>query len=115
MQKDGDGTGYFREAACDPLTFVAYINSAECVYTDSFHAIMLALILNKRVVIFERAGGKEMNTRITELVERYNLQNCVYMGNVSLEKLGTYNIDEANKVLENERASADDYYKQFTV
>lgn len=76
---------------------------------------MLALILNKRVVIFERAGGKEMNTRITELVERYNLQNCVYMGNVSLEKLGTYNIDEANKVLENERASADDYYKQFTV
>lgn len=104
-----------REAACDPLTFVAYINSAECVYTDSFHAIMLALILNKRVVIFERAGGKEMNTRITELVERYNLQNCVYMGNVSLEKLGTYNIDEANKVLENERASADDYYKQFTV
>ena len=82
-----------REAACDPLTFVAYINSAECVYTDSFHAIMLALILNKRVVIFERAGGKEMNTRITELVERYNLQNCVYMGNVSLEKLGTYNIE----------------------
>ena len=104
-----------REAACDPLTFVAYINSAECVYTDSFHAIMLALILNKRVVIFERAGGKEMNTRITELVERYKLQNCVYRGNESLEKLGTYNIDEANKVLENERASADDYYKQFTV
>ena len=34
---------------------------------------------------------------------------------ISLEKLGTYNIDEANKVLENERASADDYYKQFTV
>lgn len=104
-----------KEAACDPLTFVAYINSAECIYTDSFHAIMLALILNKRVVIFERAGGKEMNTRIIELIKRYNLQSCVYTENESLEKLGTYNIDEVNKILENERICADDYYKQFAV
>ena len=53
-----------KEAACDPLAFVSYLEQAKCIYTDSFHAVMLAVILNKRVVIFERAGGREMNIRI---------------------------------------------------
>lgn len=68
-----------------------------------------------KTVEIERAGGKEMNTRIIELIKRYNLQSCVYTENESLEKLGTYNIDEVNKILENERICADDYYKQFAV
>ncbi len=104
-----------KEAACDPLEFVAYIRSAKFVYTDSFHAIMLSLILNKNVVIFEREGGKAMNTRINELIERYGLSNCTYNQNEDLQNklLGLYDIDNVNTILESERNNADEYYRQF--
>lgn len=102
-----------KEAACNPLEFVSYLEQAECIYTDSFHAVMLAIILNKRVVIFERAGGREMNTRILELVARYHLENCLYSEEKNDENLGKYNVCEANAILDRERDLANEYYKQF--
>lgn len=102
-----------KEAACNPLEFVSYLEQAECIYTDSFHAVMLAVILNKRVIIFERAGGREMNTRILELMARYHLENCLYCEGKSVKNLGEYNACEANAILDRERAFANEYYRQF--
>lgn len=102
-----------KESTCDPFEFISFINQSECVYTDSFHAIMLALILNKRVVIFQRKGGEEMNTRIFELVERYHLENCLYSEKDNILNLGYYDCDNVNRILESERRIAEEYYEQF--
>ena len=103
-----------KESSCDPFEFIALINQSECVYTDSFHAIMIALILNKRVVIFQRKGGEEMNTRISELVERYNIENCLYSDNENSSHLGYYDHEKVNIILQSERKIAEEYYEQFT-
>ena len=102
-----------KESACDPFDFISLINQSECLYTDSFHAVMLAIILNKRVVIFQRKGGETMNTRIHELVDRYHLKDCLFTNNDNSCQLGEYDRSEVNRILESERRIAEEYYGQF--
>lgn len=104
------------EAACNPMEFVSYLNAAKTVFTDSFHAVMLSLILNNNVVIFERVGGEKMNTRILELIKRYRLSNCVFSESCSKDgatESGCYDKDYVNSVLESERSMANEYYQKF--
>lgn len=103
---------YESDAACDPLMFVSLISSANYVFTDSYHAIMLALILNTNLVIFNRNGGESMNTRIIEIVQKYNLESCLF-DNCKGELLPNYDKNTIQQILERERDIADEYYKNF--
>ena len=105
-----------KESTCDPLEFVSCIENAEMVLTDSFHAVMLTIIHNTPLVIFNRIGGEEMSTRITELVERYQLQKCVFeglAGDVDNASVGRYDLNYVNGILDSERAAADEYYRNI--
>lgn len=99
------------ESTCDPFAFISYMHRSEIVFTDSFHAVMFALILNKKVVIFDRVGGQEMNTRIEDLINRFGLRSCKYQPGESMD--GQYDTELVNSILSDERKKAYEYYKQF--
>lgn len=97
--------------AIDPLDFVALIRDAFLVCTDSFHAIMIALIMKSKTVIFEREGGEKMNTRINEIIERYGLESWCYKSNMSSSDIPILDEDYIQSVLQEEREKGYEYYK----
>lgn len=61
--------------------FVRLVRDADMVLTDSFHATVLSIIYGKRFVEFLRfreADKGSQNSRLTELLDRYGLQNRWY-------------------------------------
>ncbi len=61
-----------------PWDFLAMIDGAECVLTDSFHATVFSIIFHKKFYTFERqyVHGHSQSTRITELLNDCHLQSC---------------------------------------
>lgn len=61
-----------------PWDFLAMIDNAEYVMTDSFHATVFSIIFHKKFYTFERqyVHGHSQSTRITELLTDCQLQNC---------------------------------------
>ena len=61
-----------------PWDFLAMIDGAEYVLTDSFHATVFSIIFHKKFYTFERqyVHGHSQSTRITELLTDCQLQSC---------------------------------------
>ncbi len=60
-----------------PIDFINYINNAEFVITDSFHATAFCLILNKPFVVF-LANDYGKDSRILSLLNNYGMSDHVY-------------------------------------
>ena len=61
--------------------FVRLINDASIICTDSFHATAISINLKKNFVEFMRFSlddPKSQNSRITDILKRYNLEDRVY-------------------------------------
>lgn len=59
-----------------PREFIAMINNAMCVFTDSFHAVAFSVNFQKNFYVFDRDGfsGKEsMNSRVIDFLDKINL------------------------------------------
>lgn len=121
MEADGytlqDETfGDIRDFTSGPAEFVGLIKSAECVITDSFHAIVFSLIYHKPFYVFERntqVGGGTMNSRIHDFLEEFGLKDRLVTPE-RLEKKKTIEpIDYtyADKVLARRRKESYDYLK----
>lgn len=108
--------GDIRDFTSGPAEFVGLIKSAECVITDSFHAIVFSLIYHKPFYVFERntqVGGGTMNSRIHDFLEEFGLQDRLVTPE-QLEKKKTIEpIDYtyADKVLARRRKESYDYLK----
>lgn len=64
--------------------FLFYIANAQLVVTDSFHATSFSLIFEKQFIEFlrfDRADAESQNSRIFDLLEKYELSNRVFEGN----------------------------------
>lgn len=64
-----------------PLEFVDLINKASLVCTDSFHATALSINFQKNFIEFMRFTSGDLhsqNSRILNILERYNLQKRIY-------------------------------------
>jgi hypothetical protein len=59
-----------------PADFVNYINHASLVFTDSFHTTVFSILLETPFVVVTR--GESMDSRLTELVMRYGLEDGIY-------------------------------------
>ena len=73
---------YYPQAGIED--FVKLINGASIVCTDSFHATAISINLKKNFVEFMRFtldDPKSQNSRITDILKRYNLQNRIYGSN----------------------------------
>ena len=59
-----------------PREFIALINGAQCVFTDSFHGLAFSINLGKNFYVFNRddqSGPQSMNARITDTLAMFGL------------------------------------------
>ena len=62
---------------CSPREYVAYINGASYICTDSFHTALFSINLGKEFYVFDRQylHSHPQTSRISELLVRYNLND----------------------------------------
>ena len=63
-----------------PAEFLSLIKYADHVFTDSFHGTVFSILFEKEFTVFERAkrsGKVNMNSRLTDLLETFNLKEML--------------------------------------
>ncbi len=55
-----------------PEQFLGLIKNSECVFTDSFHAVVFSNIFNKNYFVFKRSEKDNMSSRIFSITELFN-------------------------------------------
>lgn len=66
-----------------PIGFVKRIRDSRIVLTDSFHAVVFSIIFHKEFFVFGRTdGNSEMNNRLYDLLDEYDLKDR-YISNVA--------------------------------
>ncbi|GGK60426.1 hypothetical protein GCM10007963_30670 [Lutibacter litoralis] len=61
--------------AITPSEWVDYINDASLFLTDSFHGVVFSTVLQTPFVVYSRVGGESMQTRISHILEKFNMEN----------------------------------------
>lgn len=62
-------------AACSPQQFLSLIKHAECVFTDSFHAVVFSYIFKKNFFVFKRGERDNMSSRIDSITKLFAAQD----------------------------------------
>ena len=86
--------------------------NAKLICTDSFHSSVFAIIFHKHFLVFESEDKeKNMNSRLTTLLEKFDLKENKYTeGEIKLQLFRTdFNLVE--KKLEKERVKTDNFFK----
>lgn len=58
-----------------PKDFISLIKYSECVFTDSFHAVVFSQIYWKQFFVFNRNSNGNLNSRIISIVDLLGLSN----------------------------------------
>lgn len=96
---------------CGPSEFLFLEKNAELICTDSFHSSVFSIIFHRHFLVFER-DDKEVNmsSRITTLLEKFNLtQNKYTKGEINLD-LFSIDFDFIEKRLEKERGKTNKFF-----
>lgn len=84
-----------------PREFIALINGAQCVFTDSFHGLAFSINFGKNFYVFNRndqSGPDSMNARITDtlatfgLTERHITDKNAGLDNKPLDSTHAHNV-----------------------
>lgn len=87
-----------------PGAFLELVRRAAFVCTDSFHGACFSLNFNKQFVVKTSEAAVQSNVRITDLLARYGIEDCLYAaGDPSACNV---DYDRANQVLDCDRANA---------
>lgn len=63
----------------NPGEFIDYINSASIICTDSFHAIIFSMQMEKPFMVFDREGkSAPMSSRIETLLSKFSFESRTY-------------------------------------
>lgn len=66
---------YKRDYTNGPLEFLKLIKNAECVFTNSFHAIAFSIIFKKKFWAFSQDAHQASQSRIDNILSELNLEN----------------------------------------
>lgn len=93
---------------CGPREYVAYINYADEIYTDSFHTTLFSINLNKQLYTFERQyrHGYSQKDRICDLLSRYMLGDRFIC---SVDSIVSSQVETCANVICTERKITKDY------
>lgn len=93
----------------NPQEFLYLEDNAFLICTDSFHSCVFAIIFDTPFLVFKREGSKyDMNTRITNLLDKFDLNNRYYNGKYEQEILKC-DYQKANKILNEERKKSNEF------
>ena len=96
----------------DPSEFIALINNAELMCTDSFHGVVFSLIMKTPFILFNRKDKEiSMNSRLETLLSLFNMENRI---NEKVSDRDIFNIEcsEVDKIIDFERKKAIKYLKR---
>lgn len=57
-----------------PEDFISLIANSECVFTDSFHAVVFSLIFKKQFFVFDRIIKQSLGSRIKDLTDLFKAE-----------------------------------------
>jgi len=99
----------------DPAEFVELINNAKLICTDSFHGAAFSITLNKPFIVFDRIEHTQpsMNSRITTLLQKFNLENRYWFSHYDLKMVfEAIDYKEVNKILHMEKKKALEFLRK---
>lgn len=76
--------------AITPSEWVDYINNASLFLTDSFHGVVFSIIMQTPFAVYSRVGGESMQTRISNILEKFNMENRF---EITLNNSSLFNMD----------------------
>ena len=82
------GTSLF---GISPDDFLKYINNADCVITNSFHATVFSIIFNKQFCTFTTQNS---SSRMVDLLDNLNLKDRIYKENFAMYNAIDYDLVE---------------------
>lgn len=95
----------------DPAEVLYTIKHADYVLTDSFHGSVFSILFHKEFYVFTRnEGGLNMNSRIETLLEKFDLNDRLFVGESSDISSEKWCLTE--HILENEREKAKNYIEK---
>ncbi|MEI6753149.1 MAG: polysaccharide pyruvyl transferase family protein [Paludibacter sp.] len=94
----------------NPGEFVDYINSASIVCTDSFHAIIFSIQMEKPFVVFDREGkSAPMSSRIETLLSKFNFESRKYSKLQKASDIFKIDFSHIPEIIKTERAKVNNY------
>ena len=102
---------YIQYYTAGPSEFLWYIENAEIILTDSFHACVFSILFDKTFYVFDREDKMQsMNSRIETLFNIFNLQQQRFSNwnNIKFE----HNYDHIGSILEKEREKSINFLKK---
>jgi hypothetical protein len=100
-----------RYYAIDPSEFVDFIDDAHLFLTDSFHGIVFSIILKTPFAVYSRIGGEDMQTRITNILDKFSLQNRfeITLNDDSIFKM---DFSKTEEIIETEKSKVFEFLKK---
>jgi hypothetical protein len=92
-----------------PSEFVDYLNSAEVIFTDSFHGTVFSILLEKPFVVYKRSGKSSMYSRIETLMDLFSLHAHEAENVQNYEKIFAVDFSHTKEILEAKRKEASAY------
>lgn len=102
-----------RRYTADPAEFLDYINSAEIVFTDSFHGTVFSMLFEKPFVVCDRISSIAMHSRIDTILSKFKLESRRWQ-NIKTQQEGHFfeaDFSHVPPILELERKKAIDFLK----
>lgn len=112
--------GDVKDFSSGPLDFVSLIRNADCIFTDSFHAVLFSVLFEKKFWVFDRnenVSGSNMNSRIFDFLNRYGLETR-YLPDDSIDRISEHDsIDysEIMKKVEDDRNESIKFLKELLI
>lgn len=100
-----------RRYTADPAEFLDYINSAEIVFTDSFHGTVFSILFEKPFVVCDRISRVAMHSRIDTILSKFELESRRWQ-NIKTHQEGHFfeaDFSHVPPILELERKKAIDF------
>lgn len=96
----------------DPSEFIALVNNAELMCTDSFHGIVFSLIMKTNFILFTRKDKEvSMNSRLETLLSKFDMQSR--LGKNIINEHEVFNVDFSNvdRIINSEKKKTINYLK----
>lgn len=97
-----------------PREFIAYIDNAALVLTDSFHACLFSIILSSPFYVYKRSdvnGGMQVG-RIQNLLGKFKMQDRM-IEDIPTTLSNAWDLDQIRKVLCEEKSIMDEYLNRI--
>ena len=94
-----------------PEKWLYCVKNAEYVITDAFHGMVFAIIFNKKFMVEISAYGKDVHSRITNLLELFGLENRLFSKVDDIDIDAPIDYNKVNEIITEDREKAMSHLK----